>query len=453
MRAGVVLDGRYELRERLGEGGMGEVWRGHDRRLDRAVAVKTVRDTARPLLLARLEREARAAGRLTHPHIVAVHDSNRVVFEGVPAVYLVMELLPGLPLSAELARGLPPVPQALEWAAQVADALAAVHTPEVGIVHRDLKPGNIMITHGLVKLLDFGIALLSGAADTSTRLTETGHVVGTVAYMAPEQCLGSRAIDGRTDLYALGCLLVTLLTGRPPFPMDIGMMGVLYHHVHEAPPLPGSRRPGIPGPVDALAERLLAKDPDDRPAHAAEVRDILRALAADIRTPAPPPAAAPPAGAVRPATTTAAATAPPAPAPATPATAVAAPTAAAGPLPAPRDAVPPSPPPDRERVRRRLDAVEAVRSNRDRSPADRDAQAARMLRALLPDLALLYGPDARETLAARLTLAESVATNDPEQAVALLEDLIPDLVRTRRRRSRLTRAARTALARERQRCW
>ncbi|MGW1139633.1 protein kinase domain-containing protein [Streptomyces zhihengii] len=99
MRAGVVLDGRYELRERLGEGGMGEVWRGHDRCLDRAVAVKTVRDTARPLLLARLEREARAAGRLTHPHIVAVHDSNRVVFEGVPAVYLVMELLPGLPLA------------------------------------------------------------------------------------------------------------------------------------------------------------------------------------------------------------------------------------------------------------------------------------------------------------------------------------------------------------------
>ncbi|GAB2918287.1 serine/threonine-protein kinase [Streptomyces mayteni] len=377
MRAGIVLDGRYELLTPLGEGGMGQVWRGRDLRLGREVAVKTVRDVADPVLLGRLEREARAAGRLTHPHIVAVHDSNRVDVDGTPAVYVVMELLPGRSLAAELAAGRPPLTRALEWAAQVADALAAVHAPEVGIVHRDLKPANVMITHGLAKLLDFGIARLShGVGDT--RLTASGVVVGSVEYMAPEQCLGSQDLDGRTDLYALGCLLHALLTGRPPFPASLGPVQVLFHHVHQPPPALG-----MSPALDGLVWNLLAKNPADRPADAATVRDALRALAG-----ANPSAAQ---SASQSASPTPTVVVPPVPArPVHPPTVAAAPPATA-------PAVPPA-------------------------------------------------TDVRASLDARLAQAQGTATVAPDQATALLEQLIPDAAHSLGSRDRTTLAARTLLA-------
>lgn len=281
MRAGEVLDTRYELVKRLDVGGMGEVWEGIDRRIRRKVAIKLIREEADPALVpelvSRLGREATAAGRLAHPHIVAVYDYNSVAQDEVPLVYIVMELVRGRSLAEELAQRLPALPQALAWAEQIALALESAHGPEAGVVHRDLKPGNVMVTYGgLVKLLDFGIARFLEDNDTHHTKLTGARMVGTPAYMAPEQCEG-RPVDGRTDLYALGCLLYTMLTGRPPFTLDRGLLQVMYQQVHEVPPPPSAYRP-VPSPVDRLVMELLAKDPADRPADAAQVVDRLRTL-------------------------------------------------------------------------------------------------------------------------------------------------------------------------------
>lgn len=281
MRAGEVLDARYELVRRLDVGGMGEVWEGIDRRIRRKVAIKLIREEADPALVpelvSRLGREATAAGRLAHPHIVAVYDYNSVAQDDAPLVYIVMELVRGRSLAEELAQRLPTLPQALAWAEQIALALESAHGPEAGVVHRDLKPGNVMVTYGgLVKLLDFGIARFLEDNDTHHTKLTGARMVGTPAYMAPEQCEG-RPVDGRTDLYALGCLLYTMLTGRPPFTLDRGLLQVMYQQVHEVPPPPSAYLP-VPPPVDRLVMELLAKDPADRPADAAEVVDRLRTL-------------------------------------------------------------------------------------------------------------------------------------------------------------------------------
>ncbi|MCX4778042.1 serine/threonine-protein kinase [Streptomyces sp. NBC_01264] len=301
MRAGEVLDARYELVRRLDMGGMGEVWEGIDRRIRRKVAIKLIREEADPALVpelvSRLGREATAAGRLAHPHIVAVYDYNSVEQDDVPLVYIVMELVRGRSLAEELAQRLPPLPQALAWAEQIALALESAHGPEAGVVHRDLKPGNVMVTYGgLVKLLDFGIARFLEDNDTHHTKLTGARMVGTPAYMAPEQCEG-RPVDGRTDLYALGCLLYTMLTGRPPFTLERGLLQVMYQQVHELPPPPSAYGP-VPAPVDRLVMELLAKDPADRPADAAQVVDRLRTLSRTLAaasapaTEAPEPAAA-----------------------------------------------------------------------------------------------------------------------------------------------------------------
>ncbi|WP_405681255.1 serine/threonine-protein kinase [Streptomyces sp. NBC_00868] len=275
-----VIAGRYELERLLGRGGMGEVWAARDGVLERAVAVKLLQahlGTAEGEEL--FFREARTAGALSHPGIVTVHDLGQ---DSDGTLYLVMESVPGRDLGAVLKQdGLPQVADALAWTAQAADALHAAHTAR--ILHRDIKPSNLMLTPtGSVKILDFGIARYA-----STLSTASGFV-GTVAYTPPERLQG-KVGDARGDLYALGCMLYELLTGRTPFG-DLAEPGALaYAHVSTLPAPPSSHRPGLSPHLDALLAELLAKEPGDRPASAADVRDRLSHSPASS-PPGPPPA-------------------------------------------------------------------------------------------------------------------------------------------------------------------
>lgn len=280
MKSGVVLDSRYQLVELLGRGAMGAVWRGTDLKIDRPVAVKIVLDHTDPRLIDRMGREATAAGRLSHPHIVTVHDYGRTEHDSVPVTYIVMELVGGQPLSSVLARGRPDLATALSWAQQITLALGAAHAPGVGIVHRDLKPDNVLITSdGLVKLVDFGIArFITDHHIGDAKLTKPGSMIGTPAYMAPEQCT-SQPVDGRTDLYALGCLLYEMVTGAPPFAGG-APLALALAQVHDIPAAPRSRNKAIPAELDLLIRELLAKDPDLRPADAAIVHQWLATIAA-----------------------------------------------------------------------------------------------------------------------------------------------------------------------------
>ncbi|MEK2488251.1 serine/threonine-protein kinase [Kitasatospora purpeofusca] len=283
---GAKLDDRYRLESILGSGGMGQVWRAFDERVGRPVAVKllTGADPA-STSTERFAAEARAAGNLSSPHIVTVHDFGRTGPEQGGAPFLVMELLEGHSLEETVSQGaLPPVEDALDWTLQVCTGLATAH--RAGLVHRDIKPANAMLLPGgTVKILDFGIAkhLYEDLA-----LTGTGHAIGTAAYMAPEQARGDRNIGPSADLYAVGCLLHTLLTGRPPF--TGAPLAVLHQHLTRIPPAASSHRASIPAAVDELVLQLLAKEPDDRPADAAQVIEAIDALLAIPATP-PSPAA------------------------------------------------------------------------------------------------------------------------------------------------------------------
>lgn len=260
---------------------MAEVWHGVDRRLGRAVAVKVMRASGRPdsSLPARFDREARTVAGLSHPNIVPVHDVG--AHHGVP--YLVMELVDGRTLADLLDDGPLPVAEAVRIAIEVCAALEAA--AEAGVVHRDLKPANILITgDGRVKVCDFGLARRAGAAHAE--LTGTAQMIGTCGYMAPEQVTGS-SVDARTDLYGLGCVLYTMLTGQPPFVGD-SAMEVAWKHVESTAEPVSLRRPDLPVELDRLLRALLAKYPADRPAGPGEVLAVLRGLAG-----APPiPAAA-----------------------------------------------------------------------------------------------------------------------------------------------------------------
>ncbi|MDX3636921.1 PQQ-binding-like beta-propeller repeat protein [Streptomyces europaeiscabiei] len=264
---GRMLAGRYELEVLLGRGGMGEVWVAHDTRIRRRVAVKLLQSHLEGGEGTRLFfREARTAGGLNHPGIVTVHDLGE---DADGTLFLVMEMLSGRDLSTVLRKdGPPPVADALGWIAQAADALAAAHA--AGIVHRDLKPANLMLTDaGMLKILDFGIARY--AATT----TASSAVVGTVAYLPPERLAG-RAGDHRADLYSLGCVMYELLTGERLFG-NLDTAALLVAHLQQVPPAPSQVRPGLGPAVDSLVLEMLAKDPDERPATAGEVRDRLRA--------------------------------------------------------------------------------------------------------------------------------------------------------------------------------
>lgn len=271
---GDVLDGRYALRELIGEGGMSRVHLAHDRELDRLVAVKIVRSDD-PDERARLRDEARAVAAIDHPGVVTVHD----VGAGPGGVHIVMSYVAGETLARRLDREGPLQPdEVVRIGLAVCDALGTAH--RAGIVHRDVTPGNIILgTAGRVTVVDFGIARIGEGAGR----TRTGHVVGTPTYLAPEQGRATGTLDGRTDLYSLACTLFAALTGRPPF-TGPDPFTVVLAHLREPPPPPSSLRAGVPPALEEVLVRTLAKDPALRPADA----DVLAAeLASSVGAAAP----------------------------------------------------------------------------------------------------------------------------------------------------------------------
>ncbi|MDQ2880417.1 MAG: PASTA domain-containing protein [Actinomycetota bacterium] len=287
---GTLLEGRYRVGPVLARGGMSTVYRGTDTRLDRPVAIKVMalRLAADPVFLQRFEREARAAARLHHPGIVAVHDQG---IDSSPAgdhVFLVMELVDGGTLRDLLRqRGPLPVPLALSVADLVLSALAAAHWE--GLVHRDIKPENVLIgPGGVVKVADFG--LVRAAAEASSA---TGDVIlGTVAYLSPEQ-VATGAADARSDVYATAVMLYEMLTGAPPYTGETAL-SVAYHHVNDDMPAPSTTGAAVPAPLDDLIVRATRRDPDVRPPDAAAFARALQSVRADLgidRVPVPAVAA------------------------------------------------------------------------------------------------------------------------------------------------------------------
>jgi eukaryotic-like serine/threonine-protein kinase len=278
--------GPYVILEKLGEGGMGEVYRARDTRLDRMVAIKILPPqlASDPQFRERFDREARVISQLTHPHICTLHD----VGEHDHLAFLVMEHLEGETLAARLARGRLPVSEAVRIAAELASALDQAHRR--GLIHRDLKPGNVMLTRSGAKLLDFGLAKgqAGGAVDlpatagptVAAPLTAQGTILGTVQYMAPEQIEGREA-NPRTDIFALGIVLYEMLTGRPPFEgsSPASLLGAILKD--DAPAL--SDALPVASPVlDHLVRTCLAKNPDDRWQSAADLHRQLKWVAESL---------------------------------------------------------------------------------------------------------------------------------------------------------------------------
>ena len=294
--------GPYELIELLGRGGMGEVWRAVDTRKGRTVALKRLpaEMTGEREFEDRFRREAQAAVRLNDPHVIPIHDFGEI--EG--RLFLDMRLVAGDDLGAVVEKegALEPA-RAVSVLEQVASALDAAH--DEGLVHRDVKPSNILLTpskgtaapRDFVYLIDFGIA--TGAA-LGTRLTQTGLAIGTAAYMAPERFTDGVDADRRIDVYALGCVLHEMLTGRAAF-AGRDFASLMYQHINTAPTAPSRITGGLPAGFDEVVARALAKDPDDRWSRAGDLTEAARRVLAPTR-PAPqgrvetqvPPRPAPP---------------------------------------------------------------------------------------------------------------------------------------------------------------
>ncbi len=267
--AGDLLADRYRLRERIGRGATAEVWAAVDETLRRPVAVKLA--PGDPAAAARFRAEAAAAGRITDPAVVAVYD----VCDTVWGDALVLELVEGRTLRSELdERGRLPVPEALRRGAAIARALGVVH--RAGLVHRDVKPGNVLLVEDRVKLADFGIA--EDATAPAVAGADGRPVAGTPKYLAPEQLLGV-PVDPRADLYALGALVYEAITGRAPF-LEPDEHRTAHARLHRDPASMRETRPDVPVEVDRAVRALLARDPADRPASAAQVADELEGLAA-----------------------------------------------------------------------------------------------------------------------------------------------------------------------------
>ena len=264
-----VFANRYELGEEIGRGGMADVYLAHDRLLDRRVAVKVLSPAfaSDPTNFERFRREAQSAAGLNHPNIVAVYDWG----EDDNTSFIVMEYVPGQTLRDLIqAYGHLSPNEAARIAAEIADALSFAH--EHGVVHRDVKPGNVLINpQGQVKVTDFGIA----RAETGDPLTKTGAVLGTATYFSPEQAQGL-ALDGRSDVYALGVVLFEMVTGTAPFTAD-SPVSVAYKHVREEPVAPSTIVPGLPGAMDRIVLTAMAKDIGARYQSAQDLRgDLLR---------------------------------------------------------------------------------------------------------------------------------------------------------------------------------
>ncbi|WP_017595402.1 Stk1 family PASTA domain-containing Ser/Thr kinase [Nocardiopsis potens] len=268
-----LLGGRYELDAVVGRGGMAEVHRARDLRLDRLVAVKTLRhDLARDhIFQERFRREAQSAASLNHPSIIAVYDTGEDVVDGVSLPFIVMEYVDGRTLKELLDDGRKLLPdRCAEITMGILRALDYSHRN--GIVHRDIKPANVMLTRQAeVKVMDFGIARAMN--DDQATMTQASQVIGTAQYLSPEQARGER-VDARSDLYSTGCVLYELLTGGPPFTGD-SPVSIAYQHVREDPVPPGEVDPEIPEWLDAVVLRAMAKDRDERYQSAEEMREDL----------------------------------------------------------------------------------------------------------------------------------------------------------------------------------
>jgi serine/threonine protein kinase, bacterial len=275
--------GRYRLVELLGRGGMGEVWRAHDTVTDRVVAIKVL-----PAKLSededfqkRFRREAHAAARLNSPHVVPIHDYGEI--DG--RLFVSMRLIEGRDLDTVLADGPLQPARAVRIIDQVAKALHAAH--RVGLIHRDIKPSNILLDDDdFAYLIDFGIARVAD----DTRLTKTGSMIGTFAYIAPERLDGRAEEDARADIYSLACVLYEALTGEPPFAGSTTTQ-LMYAHAHTPPPRPSTTQSDVPAQFDAVIARGMAKGPDQRYATTIELADAARdAITAPIERTSPRPA-------------------------------------------------------------------------------------------------------------------------------------------------------------------
>ena len=279
--------GPYEVTGKLGAGGMGEVFKARDTRLDRDVALKVLPQqlAGDPQFRARFEREAKSVSALNHPHICTLHDVGKETVKGDEVHYLVLEMIEGESLAQRLTKGPLPIDDVLRFGAQIASALDAAHRR--GIVHRDLKPGNVMITKTGVKLLDFGLArsadakgVVEGLSSLNTvdrPLTEAGTIVGTFQYMAPEQLEGQTA-DARTDIFALGAVLYEMATGAKAF-SGKSRTSLIAAIVSSQPPAISSVQGMSPPALDHVVRKCLEKDPDDRWQSARDVMAELQWIA------------------------------------------------------------------------------------------------------------------------------------------------------------------------------
>ncbi len=283
-----VLNGRYELGELIGRGGMADVYRGVDTRLGRTVAVKLLRpDLARdPQFQARFKREAQAVAALNHSSIVAIYDTGEHAVPGGPedtvrVPYIVMEYVSGKTIRDLIRADEVTIDQAIDFSLGVLSALEYSH--KAGIVHRDIKPANVMFCtkSSSVKVMDFGIA--RAMADSSATMTQTQAVVGTAQYLSPEQARGE-TVDARSDLYSAGCLLYEMLAGRPPFIGD-SPVSVAYQHVREIPEPVSTLNPDVTPALDTVLAKALQKNRADRFQDAAAFRRALRAARNGVAVP------------------------------------------------------------------------------------------------------------------------------------------------------------------------